>query len=654
MDALFSSFPSLPVFSHFPQMTVIKKTLPFWNKPPEGLHRETTSLFDRVVTSNSAFKLENPEDVATLKSAVQHCKSLFTDTFKEKLLSLPPASLKEMLSKLLQDDLSCEKNIRELLDLLDENQLLKVAGLDKPKAQKRMTKQELLHNSAIQSVLETKGKALWKEIMPEVVNLLHHFIELFISILGLDQIGEGRHNPFKELHGNSSYEAKAKLDLYLTLVGYPAALFGLLYANTRNATTATILTTLLIATTLVFVPIYMRFLRPTPRDCTGMKNSTLAVLRSEEDPVFWRRDILMQIQALFLSGKGAVLVGDPGCGKTSIANSLAEFFASDQCAENFKDVLVFSGSAKTISSLHDPLSGGGYASITHLFRNHRKKAAFFIDEVHAAYKKDGIQGDQSDDLLTFCNKFPYVLAATTPAQLEEHIKKNSGYPAFERRFKEIRIHSPSEKEFGMSLYQFLHKKVPELILGKKVISYIIEKATTFNPKTSTFDAAHSLLSRALSHTQVLSFQNLEDEIHKLDTDIQYTEMTLSHQDEEVDFADDEVDIPKCITDKESLEEKKIKLKQKQTELAKIKKIEGLYVKTKRERNALSAKLKKSDTSNSIKTWTKLEVFVQILSRSIKGQKRLLGLPEMLDKSVIDKILSEENAKTEVSKDKKII
>ena len=557
-------------------------------------------------------------------------KRIFTDaTIKAEFSKISTTDLRKILSHLLHENLVMEKPIQELLELLDESDLLKIAGYEKSQADEEIKIKAELKTIAIQSVLQTKGKGIWKEIVPEIVHFLHHLMEMFITISGLNQMGPDKDNPF--MRASASFEAKAKLDFYLLMLAYPSTIFWFIFTYTGVASVAATMTAATVLASIIFVAVYIRYLRPCPHTCNGLDNLSSDMLREEEDPIFWRRDILKKIENAFLSGKGVVLTGESGSGKTTIVRSWAQYSATEECPKILRNREIFTTNAGNLKSVGDPFNSTTFPTVEAHFKNYRFWVMFFFDEIASLFTSDGIVGDISKQLLTFCDKFPYVITATTQKEYDQFMK---GKEPFERRLLNIKLDSPLKKEIEVSLYEYLHKQAPQTLLGKGVIAYIVEKAQLFNPKTSVIDGAHSLLYRALN-TQVLSFQELEQEIHNLSTEIELMDMTLFYKTGAVDQKIYQKNKTKLV-EKKAEQQKSIK------KLQQIKKIEKIYLKISNESYVVASKYVSTKCTNvSLKqTWLKLEILTQILEQAIIDQRKHLGLPPLLNIELIDKILTE--------------
>lgn len=138
----------------------------------------------------------------------------------------------------------------------------------------------------------------------------------------------------------------------------------------------------------------------------------------------------------------AILVGNPGVGKTSVIYGICNYLQSDKCPECLKKYDVFS---LNITKL---ISGTTYRGdleerLSELIDELKQypNIILFIDEVHALFTKTSGESDQNvvqNALKPFLADGSHVIGCTT----------NSGYkiiesdPAFERRFTVVPIKEP--------------------------------------------------------------------------------------------------------------------------------------------------------------------------------------------------------------------
>lgn len=596
--------------------------------------QDLASLKTRI--SNSAAYTLNEQEITQIKSALIHSKSWFGGKLLQELVQIPLNAIEQAIAKGIETDKDTTllAYLDQFLATLNDQQLLKEC--DPELVDLTIEKETLLKESTLKSILQVKGKAVWREIRYEVYHFCHHLIDIFISLIGYQEIGRKRKISY-ESASISSYEAKAKLDLYLTLFGYPSVVYAALYSMVKSAPVAGLASAVVIFSTILFIPIYTRFLKPCPKSHSGLENITENILREKVDPTYHRMNILTQILDAFKSGKGVLFIAKPGVGKTTLINSLGELIVDRQTNGLLDNAQLFSVNGNQIKAAAMGLDTLSCNLLSEFFADHKKEVIFFIDEIDSMFKENALDGGKpSKSLLTFVDKFRYTIGATTEQEYDKYIKDDE--EAFHRRFNVINLNEMLNHELMQALYVALNFKAPELKVDTDTMMHIIQKANVFAPRTSQVDAAQSLLSSGISKVTSLSFPTLEEEIHSLSNQVESLETTLIHNDGSL-FTKDEYQkkIDEFKEKKQKLKEKKAELEHKQKMLQKLRAIEACAAKL----DQKSYVLAENAGSNPLakRKWMLNKVKHKILMNSIAATRRELGLPERLDKAVIDEIIA---------------
>lgn len=591
------------------------------------------------VSQNSVYTL-NKEELNQVKDAFINCNNLFADKLLNNLSQLPPDIVKNAIALAFEtnDATKATTSLTRFLESLNENNLIQLSGNNKERLNQIFDKNVLLRDKAINSVLTTKGKALWKAAYSEVFYFFHHLIQMLIGMTGYNEIGGEKVSRYD--HSNvGSYEAKSKLEFYATLLGYPSILFASAFAFTGSAALAGMTTGIMILCSILFIPIYMKYLKPCPHQVMGLENLNQKVLNSESSLLFERADVLNSIQDAFCLGKGVILHGEPGAGKTSLADSFASLIVSKKAKEGsefLNSAQIFSVNANQFKNNygHDSVS---FQSLSEHFGDYKKSFVLFIDEIASLYQEDPDTGNNAvKSLLTFLDKFPNVICATTTAEYDKFIK-NDPTVNF-RRLIPVKLDPLKTEEMMIALFQYLHHNAPELTVEENIhepgkqsrdaIAYIIEKASVFNSQTSKIDAAISLLKSAIVKATHITFKDLEKNVTDLKLEIDYLEKHLLHT--------ESTDNMQRYTQKQKeLKEAQEKLTKKTNALKQIKKIEAVSLKIKQQGYQLA--VKKSSEAIS-KKWMVNYAKQQVLAEVLVKQRGSLGLPSGISKVLIDSII----------------
>ena len=244
------------------------------------------------------------------------------------------------------------------------------------------------------------------------------------------------------------------------------------------------------------------------------------------DPVIGRKDEIERIiQVLVRRTKNnPVLIGEPGVGKTAIAEGLAQRIVEGNVPEIIKDKEIYT---LDVSAL---IAGAKYrGDFEERLKDviaeveDREDVILFIDEIHVVIGAGGAEGamDASNILKPTLTKGELqIIGATTIDEYRKHIEKDT---AFERRLMPIMVEEPSVEDTILILkglrdkYEAHHnvKITDEALAAAAELShrYINDR---FLP-----DKAIDLIDEAASKLRVENFKSpnalkeLEDELKKL-------------------------------------------------------------------------------------------------------------------------------------------
>lgn len=245
------------------------------------------------------------------------------------------------------------------------------------------------------------------------------------------------------------------------------------------------------------------------------------------DPVIGReKEINRVIQILSRRTKNnPCLIGEPGVGKTAVAEGLALRIASGDVPDLLKNKRVFS------LDLTGMVAGAKYRGD---FEERIKSAMdevkkdgniiLFIDELHTIIGAGSAEGsaDAANILKPALARGDLqVIGATTITEYRKHIEKDA---ALERRFQPVTVGEPTTEETVQILkglrdrYEAHHKvSIPD-----EAITAAVELSSRYITDRYLPDKAIDLIDEAASkvrlsaHTQPGSIKELEDKIKKLE------------------------------------------------------------------------------------------------------------------------------------------
>ena len=280
------------------------------------------------------------------------------------------------------------------------------------------------------------------------------------------------------------------------------------------------------------------------------------------DPVIGRdKEIARVIQILSRRTKNnPVLIGEPGVGKTAIAEGLAQRIVNGNVPEILRNKRIISLS---ISSM---LAGAKYRGE---FEERLKKAIdevqqhddmiIFIDEIHTLVGAGATEGamDAANILKPVLARGEFqVIGATTLDEYKKHIEKDA---ALERRFQPVQVGEPNEED-ALEILRGLRDRY-EAFHKAKITDEALKAAVTLSSRyiTDRFlpDKAIDVVDEAASKVRMKVFsaapdvKALED---RLNTVKKEKEAAVTSQDFEkaAKLRDEEQVLVKEIDDKKSV------------------------------------------------------------------------------------------------------
>ena len=332
------------------------------------------------------------------------------------------------------------------------------------------------------------------------------------------------------------------------------------------------------------------------------------------DPVIGRKEEIQRvIQILSRRTKNnPCLIGEPGVGKTAVAEGLAEKIVAGDVPEILKNKRVVS--LDMASMIAGAKYRGDFEERIKKALEEVKKAGdviIFIDEIHTIVGAGSAEGavDAANILKPLLARGEIqLIGATTLKEYRKYIEKDA---ALERRFSPVTVNEPTEEEatqilFGLRDKYEAHHNVK---ITDEAIKSAVELSSRYINDRYLPDKAIDLIDEAASkvrmssYTEPDSFKELKDKIEKLDKE---KEEAIRVQDFEKAAK---------IRDKENAKKKELEDAKKEW-------------KTKSSKNVST--LKEEDIANVISSWTGIPVAKVSQSENDK----LKNLEENLHKRVI--------------------
>ncbi len=277
------------------------------------------------------------------------------------------------------------------------------------------------------------------------------------------------------------------------------------------------------------------------------KYGTDLVERAREqklDPVIGRDEEIRNVIRI-LSRKtknNPVLIGEPGVGKTAIAEGLAQRIVRGDVPDNLKDRTIFSldmgaliAGAKYRGEFEERLK-----AVLEEIRSKDGKIILFIDELHTIVGAGRTEGsmDASNLLKPMLARGElHCIGATTLDEYRKYIEKDA---ALERRFQPVTVDEPTVED-TISILRGLKERY-EVYHGVKIHDQALIAAATLSDRyiTDRFlpDKAIDLVDEAcaLIKTEMNSMPTELDEIRRKIMQLEIEEAALKKEDDRLSAA----------------------------------------------------------------------------------------------------------------------
>lgn len=246
------------------------------------------------------------------------------------------------------------------------------------------------------------------------------------------------------------------------------------------------------------------------------------------DPAVGREKEMHELmRAVVTPEKSALLIGEPGVGKTSIVRGLAYKIKCGNVPNLLRGYTIFETSAARLNS-GCSLSGMLEKRIISLFEylKRQEDVIIFIDELHTLIGTGKGTGHESLDVANMIK--PYLssgdvilVGATTKGEYEEFIMED---PAFKERFKVIDIAEPDNDSLRIILHHALDRYCSEYKLkmsgkdSEKIIENLIR--LTGESKRNIYDYACNprlaigIIGEAVAEARLSSSKEIVEEYFK--------------------------------------------------------------------------------------------------------------------------------------------
>lgn len=245
------------------------------------------------------------------------------------------------------------------------------------------------------------------------------------------------------------------------------------------------------------------------------RDLTQAARNGELDPVIGREKEIERVTQILLrrTKNNPVLIGEPGVGKSAIAEGLAQRIANGAIPQMLRGKLLFSLDIASV------VAGSKYrGEFEERFRNimaeirKNGNVVLFIDELHTIVGAGGSEGaiDASNMLKPALARGEiHCIGATTIAEYRKYIEKD---PALERRFQPVRVEEPSKEE-TLDILNGLREKYEahhHVHITDDALKAAVTLSDRYIPDRCLPDKAIDLIDEAASHVRIQSFTPAPD------------------------------------------------------------------------------------------------------------------------------------------------
>lgn len=260
-------------------------------------------------------------------------------------------------------------------------------------------------------------------------------------------------------------------------------------------------------------------------------NLTDRARKEKLDPVIGRDDEIRRVMQVLTrrTKNNPVLIGEPGVGKTAIAEGLAQRIVNGDVPENLKDKEIIS---LDIGSLIAGTKFRGefeerFKAVIKEITDSEGRIVLFIDELHTIVGAGSSDGavDASNMLKPGLARGElHIIGATTLKEYQKHIEKDA---AFERRFQPVLVEEPDQED-AIAILRGIKEKY-EVHHGVRItdpaIVAAVDLSTRYISDRFLPDKAIDLIDEAASALK-MQIDSMPDDLDKMKRGMMKIEIEL--------------------------------------------------------------------------------------------------------------------------------
>ncbi|MDR1016889.1 MAG: ATP-dependent Clp protease ATP-binding subunit [Coriobacteriales bacterium] len=250
-------------------------------------------------------------------------------------------------------------------------------------------------------------------------------------------------------------------------------------------------------------------------------NLTDKAKKGELDPVVGREHEIERVMQILArrTKNNPLLLGDPGVGKTAIAEGLAELIAGDQVPDILrgKDLITLDVSAMVAGSRYRGDFEERVKDVLKAVKQAEGQVILFIDEIHTLIGAGSAEGtmDAASILKPPLSRGEIqVIGATTTDEYHKHLEKDA---ALERRFQPVMIEEPSKEE-TLEILEGLKDKYEthhRVRFSEEALAAAVDLSDRYVQDRFLPDKAIDVIDEAGARMRIRNM-TLPPDVHKLD------------------------------------------------------------------------------------------------------------------------------------------
>ena len=257
------------------------------------------------------------------------------------------------------------------------------------------------------------------------------------------------------------------------------------------------------------------------------KNLNQLAQAGKLDPVIGRDDEIRRVLQILSrrTKNNPILIGEPGVGKTAIAEGLAQRIVSGDVAENLKSKTIYSldmgaliAGAKYKGEFEERLK-----SVIREINEADGEIILFIDEIHTLVGAGGGEGamDAANILKPALARGELrAIGATTLAEYQKYFEKDK---ALERRFQSVHHRVRIKDEAIIAAAELSHRYISDRFLPDKAIDLIDEAAAKLRLEIDSVPEELDEIERRIRQLEIereaIKRENDQDKIAQIDKEL---------------------------------------------------------------------------------------------------------------------------------------